>query len=93
LLFGASSRRSRWESAPLRIANISAWYKAVQGFIATRPSTRRRLLPRRPHPDIEFLFARYGRSRLDTGKAEDGTRAVDHQDLDYSWNREVKGVR
>jgi hypothetical protein len=65
----------------------------MQGAIARRPSTRRRLIPRRPHPDIEFLSRRYDRSRLETGTPDDGARVDDHQELDRSWSKELKGGR
>jgi hypothetical protein len=51
----------------------------MQGAIAKRRSTRRRLIRLRPHPDIEFFFRRYDRSRLETRGPDDGLRA-DHQE-------------
>jgi hypothetical protein len=56
----------------------------MQGILPNRHLKRRRLLPRRPHPDIEFLFRRHdrmshGMARHDDS-SESGGRESEHQE-------------
>jgi hypothetical protein len=53
----------------------------VQAFIVKRQPRRRCRFPRRPHPDIEFFFSRYDRSRLDIDGSDDDAGA-DHECAD-----------
>ena len=58
-----------------------SWFEPVQNVIATRSTTRKRLLARRPRPDLEFFFNRYERRRPGMSLPDAGSR-VDVYELE-----------
>jgi|EndMetStandDraft_9_1072997.scaffolds.fasta_scaffold1426123_1 hypothetical protein len=47
--------------------------------IARRSARRRRLIPRRPRPDLEFFFSRYERRRQGVNRSDPGSRSDLHE--------------
>lgn len=42
------------------------------GIIPKQSSKRRRLVARRPHPDVEYFFSQYHRHSCATNRSDDG---------------------
>jgi hypothetical protein len=66
----------RWRTGPKTslIARIFAWFESMASATSKRPSRRRRLIARRPHPDLEFFFRRYERRRPGMNRPDEGAR-------------------
>ena len=47
----------------------------MESAVARRLVRRKRLIARRPHPDLEFFFSRYERRRGATARSDAGSRS------------------
>jgi hypothetical protein len=54
---------------------VCATVDDMQGILPNRHLKRRRLVPRRPHPDIEFLFRRHDRISHGMARHDDGSES------------------